>query len=154
MMNKLQSISRRYMPEAPEPARAETKPNGGNARRRALGDITNAYAGDETKENGAKKPSVAPVTSTTDVNIELMEDRMSVQPDTSDRAYMQRVSDDIDARDANNPLLATCYVNDMYDHFNAVERQIMVNSSYMANQPYVNERMRAILIDWLVSIFA
>ena len=63
---------------------------------------------------------------------------------------MNRESDDIDARDAGNPLLATCYVNEMYQHFGNLERQYAVSPNYMTNQPYVNERMRSILVDWLV----
>jgi hypothetical protein len=68
----------------------------------------------------------------------------------NDRCYMQRVCDDVDARDTDNPLLVTCYVNEMYENFNELERDFMVSSTYMSKQDYVNEKMRTILVDWLV----
>lgn len=64
---------------------------------------------------------------------------------------MSRPSDDIDARDVDNPLLCTEYVNKMYDVFSGLERDIALNPEYMTMQPYINEKMRAILCDWLVS---
>ncbi|KAJ1436096.1 cyclin-like protein [Ochromonadaceae sp. CCMP2298] len=65
---------------------------------------------------------------------------------------MQRAIDDIDGRDVDNPLLVTCYVNEMYEHFNQVERDFNVNCNYMAKQDFVNEKMRSILVDWLVEV--
>ena len=128
-------------------------PSGVSTRstRRALGDITNANAADAPGREAVKKPTLHHITS------EVVE-APSVAPsidsddvmDEDDRSYMRRDSDDIDSRDANNPLLCTEYVNEMYVHFIDVERQFMVQPSYMASQPYVNEKMRCILIDWLV----
>ena len=69
----------------------------------------------------------------------------------SDRAYMLRPSDDIDSRDAGNPLLVSTYVNETYEHFSESERKYQVKGNYMSNQPYINDRMRCILVDWLVS---
>ena len=63
---------------------------------------------------------------------------------------MLRPSDDIDARDAENPLLVTDYVNEMYHLFNEQEVLLAINHKYMSSQPYVNEKMRCILIDWMV----
>ena len=33
----------------------------------------------------------------------------------------------------------------------SLEKEYIVNSTYMTSQPYVNERMRSILVDWLVN---
>lgn len=60
--------------------------------------------------------------------------------------------DDIDKRDKDDPLCVTDYVQDMYEHFRAVEGGTSVKPTYMENQPHINERMRAILIDWLVEV--
>ena len=124
---------------------------GAAGKRRALADISNAYAGEESKadNNAAKKPifSLMTMGGSSSSASEAPTARTAVD---DGRDYMNRESDDIDARDAGNPLLATCYVNEMYQHFNALERQYAVNANYMSNQPYVNERMRAILVDWLV----
>ena len=69
-----------------------------------------------------------------------------------ERDYMRREADDIDARDARNQLLCAEYVNEMYDIFRQSEKEFQVNANYMTTQPYVNERMRTILIDWLVEV--
>lgn len=115
-------------------------------KRRALGDITNASSMDDGKE-ATKKVATMPVVSL-NMNMMVDDEPMSMQPE---RSYMQRPSDDIDSRDASNPLLVSTYVNSMYDHFGAVERQYMINAKYMLSQPYINDKMRCILIDWLVS---
>ena len=73
-----------------------------------------------------------------------------VEMEAPDRPYMLRPSDDIDVRDSENPLLVTDYVNEMYNIFNEQEVLLAVNHKYMTTQPYVNEKMRCILIDWMV----
>ena len=114
------------------------------ARRRVLGDITNNYADDDHRDVVSKKPQVMMA-----VQEPMHDDSATVM---SDRSYMQRPCDDIDSRDANNPLLVTCYANEMYEHFNRLEQEFRVNANYMrTNQDAVNEKMRCILIDWLVS---
>ena len=154
----LRNLGRRNAPESqPEVIKpVEAKgPGAANPKRRALGDITNAYNHEESKDNNAaKKPVFASLMSIG--NSEMID---SSNPNTArggdpERDYMNRESDDIDARDAGNPLLATCYVNEMYQNFGQLERQYAVNPNYMTNQPYVNERMRSILVDWLVSFLA
>lgn len=125
----------------------DTKPPA--TKRRPLVDITNAYSAEESKDNTAKKPTSQSSHSTlAEINIEVTSERDNI----NDREYMRRENDDIDARDAGNPLLATCYVNEMYANFGILEKQYAISPQYMCNQPYVNERMRAILADWLVSL--
>jgi len=60
--------------------------------------------------------------------------------------------DDIDERDADDPLCATDYVQDMYTHFRSTEVSTSVRPIYMENQSHINERMRSILVDWLVEV--
>jgi len=60
--------------------------------------------------------------------------------------------DDIDERDADDPLCATDYVQDMYQHFRMKELVTSVRPIYMENQTHINERMRSILVDWLVEV--
>ncbi len=116
----------------------------GVSGRRALGDITNSVV-DEPKEIVTKKSFVS-----TNPPLPAQNVRNVMEPE---RAYMLRSCDDIDERDSDNPLLVTDYVNKMYEHFNNTENEFMVSYSYMARQEFVNERMRAILVDWLVSLF-
>lgn len=61
-------------------------------------------------------------------------------------------ADDIDERDADDPLCATSYVQDMYEHFRSKELSTSVRPVYMEEQQYINERMRSILVDWLVEV--
>lgn len=74
-------------------------------------------------------------------------------PVTESRIYMQRPPDDIDAnsRDLENPQMAASYANDIYENFFNLEREFRVNHNYMGRQEAINEKMRCILIDWLVS---
>jgi hypothetical protein len=60
--------------------------------------------------------------------------------------------DDIDARDAEDPLCATAFVQDMYEYFRVKEISSSVPPTYMDAQPHINERMRSILVDWLVEV--
>ena len=64
-----------------------------------------------------------------------------------------RDPDNIDERDATNELMVTAYVKDMFRFFREQEQVIQ---PYLgdndASQPIINERMRSILIDWLVEI--
>ncbi len=61
-------------------------------------------------------------------------------------------ADDIDERDVEDPLCATTYVQDMYEHFRLKEMSTSVRPVYMEDQQYINERMRSILVDWLVEV--
>jgi hypothetical protein len=124
--------------------------------RRALGDITNSFGGaaDGQGKEANKKPTLAAPSSSIyppQDTARVDEDETAMRTDDNSRPYMKRESDNIDSRDGSNPLLCTAYINDMYELFHTQERQLQVNANYMANQPNVNERMRAILVDWLVS---
>eukprot|EP00752_Nemacystus_decipiens_P005294 g4802.t1 len=63
-----------------------------------------------------------------------------------------RKATDIDERDADEPLAVTEYVEDLYAFLREREIATQVDRTYMDSQPNVNERMRSILIDWLVEV--
>lgn len=67
-------------------------------------------------------------------------------------SYQYGPADNIDERDANDPLCVTDYVQDMYDHFRSKEALTSVRPVYMETQTHINERMRSILVDWLVEV--
>jgi len=67
-------------------------------------------------------------------------------------SYQFGPSDNIDERDSEDPLCATEYVQDMYHHFRGKEAVTSVRPLYMENQTHINERMRSILVDWLVEV--
>ncbi|OAY43340.1 G2/mitotic-specific cyclin S13-7 [Manihot esculenta] len=58
---------------------------------------------------------------------------------------------DIDAADANNHLAGVEYVEDIYKFYKLVENESRPRN-YMVSQPEINEKMRAILIDWLIDV--
>ena len=60
--------------------------------------------------------------------------------------------DNIDDRDQNDPLCVTSYVNDMYNHFRIKETITSVRPVYMESQPHINQKMRSILVDWLIEV--
>ena len=65
---------------------------------------------------------------------------------------MTGTCDDIDERDKDDPLCVTTYVEDMYTYFREKEESTSVRPLYMETQKHINERMRSILIDWLVEV--
>lgn len=77
--------------------------------------------------------------------------RSATQADPSSY-QMTGTVDNIDERDNDDPLCTTTYVNDMYAHFREKEVFSSVRPIYMENQTHINERMRSILVDWLVEV--
>ena len=67
-------------------------------------------------------------------------------------SYQYGPSDNIDERDAEDPLCVTSYVEDMYNYFRSKETSTSVRPVFMEAQPHINERMRSILVDWLVEV--
>lgn len=78
--------------------------------------------------------------------------RTATGKSSSSSSHYRREADDIDARDVNNPLMVTEYVTEIYQHLRSKELQMSVNPTYMERQPHINEKMRAILIDWLIEV--
>lgn len=83
------------------------------------------------------------------------------------------IHDDIDLYDWDDPQAVTTYVEEIHDYMKEIEVRIdrifiitnesvttllmievqyMVSPDYMKNQVDVNEKMRAILLDWLVEV--
>ncbi|XP_010417821.1 PREDICTED: cyclin-B1-4-like [Camelina sativa] len=58
---------------------------------------------------------------------------------------------DIDAVDADNELAAVEYVDDIFKYYKTVEEEGGIKD-YIGSQPEINEKMRSILIDWLVDV--
>ncbi|KAJ8511296.1 hypothetical protein OPV22_001730 [Ensete ventricosum] len=59
---------------------------------------------------------------------------------------------DIDSCDSKDPLAAVEYVEDIYSFYRQIEVTSCVSPDYMSNQFDINEKMRAILIDWLIEV--
>ncbi|KAG8660086.1 G2/mitotic-specific cyclin-2 isoform X2 [Manihot esculenta] len=59
---------------------------------------------------------------------------------------------DIDGCDSKNPLAVVDYVEDMYAYYRKMESFSCVSPNLMAQQFDINEKMRAILVDWLIEV--
>ncbi|KAL0324867.1 UNVERIFIED_CONTAM: Cyclin-B2-3 [Sesamum calycinum] len=59
---------------------------------------------------------------------------------------------DIDSCDKKNPLAVTEYIDEIYAYYKKTESLSCVPPNYMAQQFDINERMRGILIDWLIEV--
>ncbi|TVU22710.1 hypothetical protein EJB05_32427 [Eragrostis curvula] len=59
---------------------------------------------------------------------------------------------DIDAPDAFNELAVVEYVDDIYSFYKRTESTCLPLSNYMSLQTEINERMRAILVDWIIEV--
>ncbi|CAK9192727.1 unnamed protein product [Sphagnum troendelagicum] len=58
----------------------------------------------------------------------------------------------IDEHDIGNQLAVVDYVEDIYTFYHKIEVQSCVPADYMTRQADINEKMRAILIDWLIEV--
>ncbi|KAL8172204.1 hypothetical protein V2J09_024008 [Rumex salicifolius] len=57
----------------------------------------------------------------------------------------------IDAADVDNELAVVEYVEDIYKFYKQTENETQLHD-YMNSQPELNEKMRAILVDWLIEV--
>ncbi|TKY89893.1 hypothetical protein EX895_001190 [Sporisorium graminicola] len=62
--------------------------------------------------------------------------------------------EDLDAEDAEDPLMVAEYVNDIFEYMKELEILNMPNGDYMLTQKEINWDVRAILVDWLVDVHA
>ncbi|KAE8667600.1 G2/mitotic-specific cyclin S13-6 [Hibiscus syriacus] len=63
----------------------------------------------------------------------------------------EEIVHDIDEADANNHLAGVEYVEDIYKFYKSVENESRP-SDYMHLQTDINEKMRSILVDWLIDV--
>ena len=145
-------MSRTTRSSAPIAAMDVEKPLDTRSRRTFGRDITNAIS-DPLVSKTVSKPQTFPVVSVESVFPSALNGKDEKNILSKDpREYMRRPVDNIDSRDAGNPLLCTEYVNQMYDHFYLQEKECMVAPDYMKKQAHITDKVRTILIDWLVEV--
>ncbi|KAA8517913.1 hypothetical protein F0562_015399 [Nyssa sinensis] len=96
-----------------------------------------------------KKASEGPSRKKTQTLTSILTARSKAACGFTDKPKVQIV--DIDAADVNNELAVVEYVEDIYKFYKLVENESRVHD-YMDSQPEINERMRSILIDWLIEV--
>ncbi|KAM4748989.1 G2/mitotic-specific cyclin-B2-like [Rhinophrynus dorsalis] len=144
-----------------------------HGRRPPLGEISNrtAVLGRKPAGTNCKVPVKMAKTfrqiNTTKASFPLMVKSVGVKPQdppptTMDvsmkdeelcRAFSEMLNnvEDIDSEDASNPQLCSDYVKDIYSYLKQLEVQQAVRPNYLQGME-VNERMRAILVDWLIQV--
>lgn len=59
---------------------------------------------------------------------------------------------DIDKDDYSNPQLCAEYAQEIYQYMHKLERKFHVNPRYMSQRTTITDKMRAILVDWLIQV--
>ncbi|XP_075483140.1 G2/mitotic-specific cyclin-2-like isoform X2 [Primulina tabacum] len=59
---------------------------------------------------------------------------------------------DIDGCDSKDPLAVVEYIEDLYVYYKKMESSCCVLPGYMTQQFDINEKMRSILVDWLIEV--
>lgn len=110
-----------------------TSSNAGHVRSRAaLGDISNVTSGNVGQ---ARVPSARGVVAG------------SICADASPTELTE-----VDKTDAEDPQCVVEYISDIYAHYRNEETKYQPQPGYMELQHDINEKMRAILVDWLVEV--
>lgn len=60
--------------------------------------------------------------------------------------------EDLDAEDAEDPLMVSEYVNEIFEYLKKLEPETQPNPTYMDDQIDLKWQMRGILVDWLVEV--
>ncbi|CAJ2635906.1 unnamed protein product [Trifolium pratense] len=83
-------------------------------------------------------------------------DPMHTDPHEMEEVEMEDIDGemilDIDSCDANNSLAVVEYIEDLHSYYRQIEFIGCVSPHYMVEQVDLNERMRAILVDWLIEV--
>ncbi|KAL1914289.1 uncharacterized protein VTP21DRAFT_9027 [Calcarisporiella thermophila] len=64
----------------------------------------------------------------------------------------EQLWDDLDAEDADDPLMASEYVVEIFQYMRQLEDETMPTANYMDNQRELSWKMRGILADWLIEV--
>lgn len=81
-----------------------------------------------------------------------MDDLMSSELKEIEMEDSEEVAPDIDSCDAGNSLAVVEYVDELYSFYRKTEDLSCVSPTYMSRQTDINEKMRGILIDWLIEV--
>ncbi|XP_049382359.1 G2/mitotic-specific cyclin-2-like [Solanum stenotomum] len=103
---------------------------------------------DDMEENEAANDKPVPMSLEQTEKVSKGKDQMEVEmEDIFEEAVI-----DIDGDDAKNHLAAVEYVGDLFANYRTMEVYSCASPNYMAQQVDINERMRSILIDWLIEV--
>ncbi|KAL5225850.1 hypothetical protein ABZP36_012489 [Zizania latifolia] len=81
-----------------------------------------------------------------------MEEMMNSELKEIEMEDIEEAAPDIDSCDASNSLAVVEYVDEIYSFYRRSESSSCVSPNYMSTQTDINEKMRGILIDWLIEV--
>merc|ERR1719431_664834 len=99
------------------------------------------------------RPGVKRTVKVVTKNVEEKVEEIPMEVEQFD-AVSRRIPDgvtDIDAEDASNPQLCTEYAQEIYAYLRQLEKRGAVRSDFLSGCP-ITEKMRAVLVDWLVEV--
>ncbi|XP_073525800.1 uncharacterized protein [Phyllobates terribilis] len=91
-----------------------------------------------------------PVPMSPDQTVSLSSDKNQMEVEMED--IFEEPVMDIDGCDAKNPLAVVDYVSDLYAFYTTMETASCAPQDYMTLQCDINDKMRSILIDWLIEV--
>lgn len=141
-------------------SQASKKPKTGAVAgtRKALSSISNGVNNITRRSNKAKLAGVSSKGKTALVVHQDEPCEEAAPMDTAEELTMNLADalpagvENIDAEDAENPQMVSEYVDDIYGYMRELEVRFAVDPSYLERQTEINERMRTILVDWLVEV--
>lgn len=107
---------------------------------RKLKSTNNSFIHDKNNEN-VNMSNV----QTDKMEIDVMNTRSQRNSNIQEKIIEERLSHP-------NPQVVDEYINEINDYLKLIENQAVPNCKFMKNQFDINEKMRAILIDWLVDV--
>ncbi|CAL5049738.1 unnamed protein product [Urochloa decumbens] len=81
-----------------------------------------------------------------------MDEAMSSELKDIEMEDIEETAPDIDSCDTGNSLAVVEYVDEIYRFYRRTEGSSCVPTNYMSSQTDINEKMRGILIDWLIEV--
>lgn len=129
-----------------------------------LAPLSSADAYEELSTRGTVPPSGQKQLGTYDARAKAVKRRQTLTAILTARSQAASVGCEIEMEDAldvlpnidgldiGNQLAVVDYVEDIYSFYRRTEIQSIPPPDYMRRQPDINEKMRAILIDWLIEV--
>ena len=107
--------------------------------------------------NGLTMASTNPSLNEDKMDIDIKQvEKCQVSINPFDLNYNSNILQEIDKKSDmilnSNPQLVDEFIDDIFEHIKAIEKENQPKYGYMKNQTDINEKMRAILIDWLVEV--
>jgi cyclin B len=132
------------MSAAPQPAGPATR------TRTALGDLSNKYSQLKDPVRAGKVGGKGlPGKSSSASAARGVFDRST---EDAGRSAPKSPVDKVDMPDVHNPQAVIPYLHDIHRHYREAEAINLASGTYMSKQTDINEKMRAILIDWLIEV--